>query len=364
MVYGRPDTVSGRAASRRPTNTLETLMLPDSYGTQPAPGYGKLLPNAPSLDPSNFEMWFFLFWAGLLVVVVALPWAIIQFRKGHHMPALCLAGGLVCSIQEPMWDHLGHLRWAEALPDAFSNFGLDVPVLIPPCYMLFFGLEVFFIFTIVTAGVSQRDLVLLFLACGLSDAIMEHPGLLMGIYEYYGNDGPQPFDFGNKFPFYWSLINSAGFMSGGIMAAWLWPKIKGQGYKELGMIIVPPVGMMVGYGFNAWPIFLAINADISWQLQWILGGGGCLVMTAAFLWACCELVCVEDAPRYGFWGLFKARFMTPAARERWYGNQRPGFGTRAPAGDTPGGAPGAAPEPKVPAHAAVAKPTVVQRPTE
>ncbi|MCW3017361.1 MAG: hypothetical protein JWO02_4453 [Solirubrobacterales bacterium] len=300
-------------------------MLPTEYGTHPAPGYGRLLPNAPNLHPSHFEMWFFLAWAGALVVVVAIPWAIIEFRKGHRMPALTLAGGLLCSIQEPMWDHLGHLRWATALPDAFHNFGLDVPVLIPPCYMLFFGLEVYFIYTLVNRGITRKDFFLLFVACGITDAIMEHPGLLMGIYEYYGNDGPQPFDFGNKFPFYWSIINSAGFMTGGVIATYVYPQLKGKGWKELGMLVVPPVGMAMGYGACAWPVFLAINADISWEVQWILGGGGCVALAWAYIYTLGGLVGVEASERdWTLWDMFKARFMLPGARERFYAGTEKG----------------------------------------
>jgi len=295
-------------------------MQPELDGTKPAPGYGELLPNFPSLNPSDFEMWFFLFWAGAIVVIVALPWAIIQFRKGNRMPALALGGGLLCSIQEPMWDHLGHLRWAEALPDAFHNFGLDVPVLIPPCYMLFFGLEVYFIFTLLNRGITRKDLVLLFIACGITDAIMEHPGVMMGVYEYYHNDGPQPFDFGTGFPFYWSIVNSAGFMAGGVMCHYVYPKIKGQGWKELLILPLPPIGMMVGYSFTAWPVFLAINADLSWQMQWLIGGGGCVLGAVGMLALLGELVCVKDREsEWTLWGLAKARFMTPAARERYYG---------------------------------------------
>lgn len=295
------------------------MSLPVEYGTQPQPGYGTLLPNAPNLNPSDFEMWFFLFWAGAIVVIVALPWAIIQFRRGNRMPALCLAGGLATSIQEPMWDHLGHLRWAEALPDAFHNFGLDVPVLIPPCYMLFFGLEVYFVYTLLNMGIARRDLFLLFVACGVTDAIMETPGLLMGIYEYYGNAGPQPFDFGNKFPFYWAIINSSGFMAGGIMCHYIYPKLKGKGWKELLIIPVPPIGMMIGYSFTAWPVFLAINANMSVELQWILGGGGCILGAIGFLYLAAELVCVKDKEAtWTLWGLAKARFMLPGQREKFY----------------------------------------------
>jgi hypothetical protein len=313
------------AGVRRDRALEETPMLPESYGTHPQPGYGTLLPNAPALHPSDFEMWFFLFWAGALVVLVALPWAFMQFRKGNRMPALCLAGGLFCSIQEPMWDHLGHLRWATALPDAFHNFGLDVPVLIPPCYMLFFGLEVYFIFTLLNMGISRRDLVWLFIACGLTDAVMEHPGLLMGIYEYYGNGGPQPFDFGNKFPFYWSIINAAGFMCGGVMCHYVWPKVKDRGWKQLLIVPIPPIGMMIGYSFTAWPVFLAINANMSVELQWIIGGGGCILGAVGMLALVAELVCVKDREAtWTLWSLARARFMLPAQRERFYAGREVG----------------------------------------
>src|SRR5437763_16723217 len=101
----------------------------------PAPGYGQLLPaNAPHLHPTSFEGWFFTFWAGALVVLVAIPWALLAFkRRRDWLPLLALGWGFLTSLGEPMLDHVGHLRWADNLPGpAFSNFGLHIPVLIPP----------------------------------------------------------------------------------------------------------------------------------------------------------------------------------------------------------------------------------------
>ncbi len=296
-------------------------MAPPSpdYGTHPAPGYGTLLPNYTDLNPSTFGVWFFLFWAGLLFVVIALPWALNAWRKGNVLPILMLGGGLVCSISEPMWDHLGHLRWAEELPDAFFNFGLDVPILIPPCYALFAGLEAYWVYVMITRGVSRQQFFSLFMAIAISDAIMEHPGLLLGVYEYYGNGGPQPFDFGNKFPLYWSAINAAGFVTGGVILSWAWPQIK-DSWRKIYVLGIPLVGMAMGYGACAVPVFLGINSNLPMALQWVCGGIT-IAMAVGYIKVIATLVSVEQPDsEWTLWGLFKARFMLPSQRDRYYGS--------------------------------------------
>src|SRR3954447_6585231 len=107
-------------------------------GYTPAPGYGELLPSPPPFSATDFEAWFFLFWAGALVVGLALPWAIIRLKRhGDWLPILALTAGFITSLGEPMLDLVGHLRWAQNLAGpAFNNFGIDIPILIPPCYGL------------------------------------------------------------------------------------------------------------------------------------------------------------------------------------------------------------------------------------
>ena len=47
----------------------------------PAHGYGRLLPATAPLHPTSFEGWFFTFWAGALVVLLALPWAALAVKR-------------------------------------------------------------------------------------------------------------------------------------------------------------------------------------------------------------------------------------------------------------------------------------------
>ncbi len=142
---------------------------------------------------SNFGSWFFLFWGGpLLVVVIALPWCISQsVRKHNHLPLLTLVAGVVTSLGEPMLDLVGHLRWAENLQaSGYHNIGIHVPLLIPPCYGLFMGLEAYWIWSMIQRGLTVKNMYMIFAAVGLSDAVMEMPGLGLGAYK--GTTGTSP----------------------------------------------------------------------------------------------------------------------------------------------------------------------------
>jgi hypothetical protein len=302
------------------------MFFTGSGGYTPSPGYGRLLPHPSALTASDFAAWFFLFWAGLLVVVFALPWATKRLVKYRDpLPWLMLLAGFGTSLGEPMLDLVGHLRWSEnLLGPAFTNFGIPVPILIPPCYALFMGLESYWIWQVIQHGINKRAFFLMFAAVGVSDAIMEHPGVIMNVYEYYGT---QPFEF-YKFPFYWSFINGAAICSIAVVLHYVWPRVKGQGLRQLWVV---PIGIIAttaaefGTGF---PVFLAINANIPTWLQWVIGSGS-LFLAVKLISVLGDLVCTESELKWTFWGLFKSRFMTPARREAyirsigWTGELKP-----------------------------------------
>ncbi|HEY2830864.1 MAG TPA: hypothetical protein VGJ14_00455 [Sporichthyaceae bacterium] len=289
---------------------------PVDFGN-PVPGYGKILPaDNPHFVASNFDAWFFLFWAGLLVVVIALPWCLNQaVRHKSYLPLLTLLAGVCTSLGEPMLDLVGHLRWAENLQSShYHNFGIAIPLLIPPCYGLFMGLEAYWIWSIIRRGVTVKNFFMIFAAVGLSDALMEYPGVTMGVYEYYGR---QPLEF-YKFPFYWSFTNAASILTVAVLVHFAWPLVKGQGAK---MLLIIPCGIIAttmaefGTGF---PVFLAINSPAPTWLQWVIGGTGTVVISLAWCRVLAELVCDKQSQlEWTFIGMFKSRFMLPAQREAY-----------------------------------------------
>ena len=281
----------------------------------PSPGYGELLPHPSGIVASDFDAWFFLFWAGLLVVGIALPWALKRaFLHKDYLPILMLGAGLGTSLGEPMLDLVGHLRWSENLHGpAFTNFGIPVPMLIPPCYALFMGLEAYWGYLIIQRGISVKNFFMLFAACGASDALMEHPGVIMGVYEYYGK---QPFEF-YKFPFYWSFTNAAAIISIAVAAAL--PVAAGEGQGE-----APSAGhparhhrhhrRRVRHRLPGLPRDQHRPAD---RLQWIIGSRT-LIIATAWVWVLAQMVCDNDSElEWTFWGLFKSRFMLPKQREAY-----------------------------------------------
>jgi hypothetical protein len=283
-------------------------------GYTPAQGYGRLLPAMAPLHPTSFEGWFFTAYAGAMVVLLALPWAINCVRKRRdYLPLLMLGAGAITSLGEPMLDHVGHLRWADNLPGpAFSNFGLHIPALIPPCYMLFMGLEAYWVFTMIQRGVNKKQFMFMFAACGISDAIMEHPGIAMHAYEYYGN---QPFKDG-LFPFYWSFTNGAAIVTIGVLLHFLWPHVKAKGWMKLSVLWIGIIGTTMAEFGTGFPVFLAINANMATWLQWAIGS---LTFVLAIIWVrvCAEMVTRETDVEWTFWGLFGARFMLPHQRARY-----------------------------------------------
>jgi hypothetical protein len=82
--------------------------------------------------------WLFTIWAGGFALVV-LPYAFYRLRKYRDsVPLLVWIGGFICSLGEPMLDHIGHLWWPQNLPGpVFKGYDLSVPLLIPPCYAFF-----------------------------------------------------------------------------------------------------------------------------------------------------------------------------------------------------------------------------------
>lgn len=272
---------------------------------QAYPGYGRILPaNTAPLHPTSFEGWFFTAYAGAIVVVLALPWALRALRKRRDaLPLLMLAAGAITSLGEPQLDLISHLRWANNLPGpAFTMFGLHVPALIPPCYMLFMGLEAYWIVKVLQRGCTKAQFAWMAFFVGLSDAIMENPGLLMHTYQYYGN---QPFKFGD-FPYYYAFTNSVAICTIAVLVYFAWPRVKDNGWTMLAILPLGIIGTTIGEFGTGFPVFLALNANIATWLQWVIGS---LTLVLAVIWirVLAELTATEAVATFSLRELFLER---------------------------------------------------------
>lgn len=218
--------------------------------------------------PSDFSAgagaeWAFFFIAGAAVVILALPWAIRAAMNRNPIPIIVMISGLICSLEEPMLDILGHLHWANDLETAFTNFGVPVPALIPLCYVAFLGLMSYFCYFVIRNGAKVKHFMML-LAMGLIlDAVMETIGINLNVYEYYG---VQPYElFG--FPYWWGFINGASFVAVGTILAYAVPRV--HGWNRALLVFVAPAGMMINYFVFGSIHILAHNAELAEWIRWV-----------------------------------------------------------------------------------------------
>jgi hypothetical protein len=209
-----------------------------------------------------------------------------------------------------MLDLLGHLRWANNLPTAFTNFGIDVPWLIPPCYAAFLGLESYFCYYMLKKGITVNQCVMVWAVGGLTDAIMETVGLNLNIYEYYGL---QPYTL-FKFPYWWGFINGASFFTIGFMLWFLVPRL--QGIKKLWLLGISPMGMMMAYFTTGWVHILAQNANLPVWTRWVA-----TTITMALCYGLVRFLgsfaaVPEATHNWNFGRMFIYRVLTTSARER------------------------------------------------
>jgi hypothetical protein len=242
------------------------------------------LPVPSDYKAGTVSMWLFTLWAGGFALLV-LPYVLYRLRRyGDTVLLFTWIGGFICSLGEPMLDHLGHLWWPTNLPGpAFSAYDLNVPLLIPPCYVAFVAMTGYFAYRMMNRGLSVRQVFYVWLAIASTDLALEFPGVLTNVYKYYGNE---PFYLGN-FPMHWGWLNGTGMLMVGFLLWALVPRLRGL---QRGLVLLVPVTAFLGsYGMTSWPAFMSINANLSTFWMDVVDLGS-LALCLLVVWGVAETV--------------------------------------------------------------------------
>jgi len=201
----------------------------------------------------------FTIWAGGFGIAV-IPWALHKLiKKKDGIPLMFIAGGLICSLLEPMLDHLGHLWWPTNLPGpAFVGYDLNVPWLIPPCYVFFIAMTGYWAYLRMKQGLDVKGVFIVWLLISSTDIIMEMPGTATQAYIYYGDASFKVLGF----PLAWGWMNGTSMLAVGFLLWLVEPHLKGA--NRLWIIMVPITAMGAAYGIVAWPYFMSLNWDMPW----------------------------------------------------------------------------------------------------
>lgn len=238
-----------------------------------------ILPTPDNFLAGSGVAWFATIWAGIFAIV-AIPWCVRMALKGDRIPLYVFLGGFLCSVTEPMWDHLTHLWWARDLQGpAFVGFDLNIPYFIPPAYMFFYALGGYFIYRRLANGVTGAQVWKLWGAGSLTFIAFEYPMLLLGAYQYYGD---QPTKF-YLYPFYNAWLNSTTILTIGLLLYGTVRLVKDrpEPVRALYVILVPVTGMCMCWAGAGWPNFMALNWPMPVVAQWALAGVSLLIALLA-----------------------------------------------------------------------------------
>ena len=215
-----------------------------------------------------------------LPVLVGVFFAVRHLFTGRGpLLAYCLIGGGVACLFEPIVDTLGlcYIR-QEATLTTFSAMGRDFPLFINFVYIWYVGGLAYIAYRIYATGVTRKGLFQLYVIDVFINIWLESPGVLMGAYEYYG---PQPLNFWGL-PLWWVCVNPIMPMAAGALIYRLAPHL--PGWRLALVIAFIPMADGMANGATAWPMWTALNLDVSLfvsHLAWLVTLG--LALTAVWI---------------------------------------------------------------------------------
>jgi len=190
-----------------------------------------------------------------LLLVVTILMSREAWKTKSALPLLCLAGGAVSCLQEPIYDVLMCVWYPQyGQVPLFRNFDISVPLWLLPAYAWYISGQGYFMYRQFQKGLSVQRLWMFYLLFYVSDLVLEAPGLMLHIYDYYG---PQPLKiFG--LPLWMAAANA------------VMPILLGITYKSLGHILrgwaiwmaAPLVPVIIGCSqiSTGWPTWFALHS--------------------------------------------------------------------------------------------------------
>ncbi|PKZ62943.1 hypothetical protein CYJ73_24300 [Gordonia terrae] len=200
----------------------------------------------------------------------AVWWSI---RDRDPIPVFACAGAFVCALNEPFYDILGQIVYAEDHLTAYNGFGRDIPWFLVVGYIPWVGLLPCFVAKMMSTGVSRRSLHLLALGSCISVIVVETLGNLLDGWDYYGE---APLKFLVVAPQLAPVPIVGGLLIYSL--AYLF-----TGWRRAGVAFaVSTVALPMVFAGASWPLYVGLNFDLPMWLDWILAVA-MLGLTAAFV---------------------------------------------------------------------------------
>jgi hypothetical protein len=200
------------------------------------------------------------------IFAIAVGYAIARARRGDRVALLCLVGGLLAGVLEPMLDNLGLLWFAkDNVAIAVTTFHRYVPLYVVLGYGFFFGGQAYLAYRAIQRGKSARWFWGLYVFAWFFDFALQATGRSIGLYRYYG---PQPFLLLGT-PAWWFTIDAALPAIAGV-AVFACRSLLADARSVVAIALVP--AMYAGLnGAAGWPVFSGLNSHTSTVVVWLSG---------------------------------------------------------------------------------------------
>jgi len=180
----------------------------------------------------------------------------------RHDPLLlyCLIGGTLSVLFEPIVDILGlcYLKENGAI-GTFTIIDRTIPLYLIPVYTWYVGGLAYVFYRLFERGITTRMVFGLWALGWAANIFDETPGLLMGVYTYYGH---QPLNIWGL-PLWWIFVNSLMPLIAAALIYKLKPRL--NGWKLIAVIALIPMADGIANAAAAWPVWMALNqTDVSY----------------------------------------------------------------------------------------------------
>jgi hypothetical protein len=172
-----------------------------------------------------------------------------------------MLGGLCAIVIEPIVDVMGMCFFPiEGQWVGLETFaGRPVPIWMYPVYSWFVGGQAFLLWRSMQRGtLTGRGLWQHWLVGWGVNIVLETPGVLMGVYAYYGD---QAFNFWGL-PLWWPAVNATMPVVAAFVVHKAWHLL--QGWRVLAIVPLLPMADGLVNGGLAWPTWSALHSEIGY----------------------------------------------------------------------------------------------------
>lgn len=228
------------------------------------------LPEPPALVSNVDPLYMLLFFGSLAAgaSATAILWSI---RRRDVLPVAACIGAMAAALNEPIFDILGKLVYADNSRMAFTAFSRQIPWFLVIGYVPWVGLLPYVVSRMMAKGVPRRTLHFIALASVASAGITELVNLRLHAWEYYG-EAPLKY-FGGL-----AAVAGLPLVAGFLMYA-VADKLTGWQRALAGMVI-PTMSLPLVFAATGWPLYLALYSDLPPVLDFAAAGLACALVAA------------------------------------------------------------------------------------